>query len=139
MSTYIFLLSWSIRPVTTYVIYCLSIIACTSDNKHPLCKVLVYGCRSSATCDLSGSVTCEVEMSLGRQCIWLAGQDLGTVVSKVITHFMWNEVVLWRFFNFCRTSNIRPENCCFISVHFILSLICLEMPDLPPQSIFSKQ
>ena len=47
-------------------------------HKHPLSRSWLYGCRLSATCDLTGLVPCHVEMSLGRQCIWFPGKDLGT-------------------------------------------------------------
>ena len=96
-------------------IYYSSIIAHTSDTNILFARSWLYGCRLSATCDLTGLVPCHVEMSLGRQCIWFPGKDLGTLVSKLITSCeISNEILLWWFFNFYRTSSIRLENFCLL-------------------------
>ena len=84
-------------------------------HKHPLCKVLVIQLQVISYLWLDWFGPCQVEMSLGRQYIWFAGQDLGTVVSKHITSCeISNEIVLWWFFNFYRTSSIRLENLCLL-------------------------
>lgn len=78
-----------ISKTSHYLCHLLLIYYCMQRwHKHLFFRVLVYDCRLSATCDLSGLVTCQEEMSSGRQCIWFAGQDLGILVSKVITYFM---------------------------------------------------
>lgn len=90
---------------------------------------LPYG-KIQQPVNLSGLVTCQVEMSFVRQCIWFEGQDLGTLVSSHCLHHVKYPLELYydEFSTFMGSQTLdQRSTICYISVRFILSLICLEM------------